>query len=130
MLVVEDDPDARELFGRYLRSHYRVISAQDAAEARLELARPETPVRFVLLDLALPGGEDGIALACWMRSEPRSSRLPIVACTASVAPGVRALALEAGCDDFVAKPLGRLRLLDLVGEALRTHPPLPHGEKG
>jgi len=71
-------------------------------------ARPD--VALVLMDLTLNADEDGLMLTRYLRGQARWRRLPIIAVTAFAAPEDRERALEAGCDDYLSKPISRLDL--------------------
>jgi two-component system, cell cycle response regulator DivK len=55
--------------------------------------------------------EDGLALVRQLRAQERWKQIPIIALTAYAAPEDRKRALDAGCDDYLAKPVDRRELL-------------------
>ncbi|HEY8432193.1 MAG TPA: ATP-binding protein, partial [Sandaracinaceae bacterium] len=113
VLVVDDD--VRNLFAiTALLEHYgvNVLPASNAEEAFDVLAR-EPNVSLVLMDMMMPG-IDGYTATRRLREQPRFRELPIVALTAKAMPEDRDKALEAGCDDFLSKPIERERLLDVL----------------
>jgi two-component system cell cycle response regulator DivK len=103
ILYIEDNSDNRKLVRRVLEwDGYEVVEAQDGTEA---LARLETePIDLALLDINMPD-IDGYTLTTAIRSNPRFSRLPIVAVTANVMRGDRERSLQAGCDGYIQKPI-------------------------
>ncbi len=103
ILYIEDNSDNRKLVRRVLEwEGYEVVEAKDGTEA---LARLETePIDLALLDINMPD-IDGYTLTTTIRSNPRFSRLPIVAVTANVMRGDRERSLEAGCDGYIQKPI-------------------------
>jgi len=116
ILVVEDFEDTRELIALELRhAGYEVVEAADGVSA-VELAKRSSP-DLVLMDLSLPG-RDGLSAAYRMRELETMSRVPIVACTAHVASLHREVALAAGCDEFVTKPIDMPMLKGLVARLL------------
>lgn len=118
VLVVEDDY-ATQLFMRTLLSRrFNVEVVTDAGSARAFLGERSARICAVLMDLSLGGAEDGIMLTQWIRAEPDLARIPVIATTAHASSSDRHLALEAGCDDFLAKPLDRSRLLQVVERAV------------
>jgi CheY-like chemotaxis protein len=105
VLVVEDDLDTQTYMRAVLSSRYRVVVASSADEARRRLDEAAGAVAIVLLDLSLRGEEDGLSLARALRADGRYRALPIVATTAHAFPEDRRNVLEAGCDDYLAKPI-------------------------
>jgi CheY-like chemotaxis protein len=104
VLLVEDDPEMRELVRLVLRQRCNVLMASSADEARAQLTAHRGDVRMILLDLALSGAEDGLTLTRELRGSDAFRTIPIVAETAYVDDASRLAALSAGCDDFLAKP--------------------------
>ncbi|HEV8437656.1 MAG TPA: response regulator [Methylomirabilota bacterium] len=99
---MEDDWDARELYGRYLRSHgMQVEAATDGVQA-LRLAETLHP-DIVVMDLSLPH-LDGWEATRRLRHDPRTRYVPIIACSGHVFGTSVDLALDAGCDAYVVKP--------------------------
>ena len=114
VLIVEDDRQVRETVADYLESHgYRVAQAADGAAMRKALGR-EVP-ELVLLDVRLPG-EDGLALARWLRER---HDVPIIMVTAAGEVVDRIVGLEVGADDYIAKPFDLRELLARVKSVLR-----------
>jgi CheY-like chemotaxis protein len=71
----------------------------------------------ILLDMVLPG-IDGEQLARMLRADGQSRHVVLVALSASDEPDMRARALRAGCDEFVAKPVSPVDLAAVVGRYL------------
>jgi signal transduction histidine kinase/ActR/RegA family two-component response regulator len=116
ILVVEDEPDAREL----LLALFEVCGAQghgasSAAEA-LDLVRAGRP-DLIVADVGL-AGEDGLSFLRTLRNLPGGD-MPAVALTAFVRPEDRDEALAAGYDAHVGKPIEPERLLRIVTMVLR-----------
>jgi PAS domain S-box-containing protein len=109
ILVVEDDVNSQKLLQFYLRAGYEVSFAISVAGAR-ELLKSKT-VDLVLVDLSLVGNEDGLDLVRWMRKTKRWREIPVIAATAHAYESDRRKCLEAGCHDYLAKPLRRSDLL-------------------
>jgi CheY-like chemotaxis protein len=114
VLVVEDDLETQTMMRAMLRERYRVLTADDAKEARRMLAFPGEKVRVVLMDLSLRGDEDGLTLTKALRTDERWRTLPIVAVTAHALSEDRDNALAAGCDAYLPKPVERARLLSVI----------------
>ncbi len=112
ILVVDDHPTNLKLLSFVLEARgFEVITARDADEARAALDG-ELPA-LVLMDIQLPR-VDGLTLTRSLRSEERFARLPIVAVTAYAMESDRQAAREAGCTDFVSKPIDTRALGALV----------------
>jgi CheY-like chemotaxis protein len=116
ILVVEDFDDTRELIALELRHHgYEVVEAADGVSA-VEMVKRRCP-DLVLMDLSLPG-RDGLSAAYRMRELDAMCRVPIVACTAHGADLHRDVALAAGCDEYVTKPIDMALLKEVVARLL------------
>jgi class 3 adenylate cyclase len=115
IVVVEDEATQRDLLVEYLsRRGYRV-SGLDSGQRLRQLVNRELP-SLVLLDVGLPG-EDGFALARWLRA--RSGRIGIIMVTAATDTVDRVVGLETGADDYIAKPFEPRELLARVKSVLR-----------
>jgi DNA-binding response OmpR family regulator len=103
VLVIEDTTDLRDLFAAELATDgFLVIDATDG-EAGIDKARRFEPDAIVL-DLMLPG-INGFNVARILRSNERTRNTVIVAVTALTSDRLRAMALEAGCDSCLSKPV-------------------------
>jgi two-component system phosphate regulon response regulator OmpR len=117
LLVVDDDERIRGLLQKFLiRNGYLVTTARDAAQARRLLAGLEFDM--IVLDVMMPG-EDGITLTRELRSR---LRLPILLLTARGETQNRIEGLEAGADDYLAKPFEPKELLLRINAILRRVP--------
>ena len=115
IVVVEDEPVQRQMLADYLaRQNFRVSGIADGAALR-RLVERELPA-LVMLDVGLPG-EDGFALARWLRE--RSGRVGIIMVTAAADTVDRVVGLETGADDYIAKPFEPRELLARVKSLLR-----------
>lgn len=116
VLVVEDYPDAREMYSEYLRfSGFRVAEARNGEEA-LEKAftlRPDV----ILMDLALPL-MDGWEATRRLKGDPRTAQILVVALTGHALAGHQEGARRAGCDSFVTKPCLPDELVDEIRRLL------------
>ncbi len=114
ILVVDDEPNIREVVGLYLRrEEYDVASAADGVEA-MELFQRERP-DLVVLDLILPK-LDGLEV-CRRMKEERS--VPVIMLTAKGGERDRSLGLAEGADDYVVKPFRPSELMARVSALLR-----------
>jgi two-component system KDP operon response regulator KdpE len=114
VLVVEDDPDIRQLLRTLLESQgYRVVLAESASRALIE-ARSHQP-DAVIVDLGLPD-RDGQLL---IRDIRAFASVPILVLSARTMEGEKIHALDGGADDYVTKPFDSGELLARVRAALR-----------
>jgi two-component system cell cycle response regulator DivK len=115
VLYVEDNDDNVYMLRRRLeRRGYEVLVATDG-EAGVEAARRERP-DLILMDLSLPV-IDGWEATRRLKAAPETRAIPVVALSAHAMSGDREKALDAGCDDYDAKPVDFARLLAKI-EAL------------
>ena len=116
VLVVEDDDGIRNVLRVLLEAeNYRVVEATTARRAEIE-ARSHKP-DLLLVDLGLPDG-DGIEVIKRVRGW---SPVPIVVLSARTLEGQKIAALDAGADDYVAKPFSAPELLARVRASLRRN---------
>lgn len=116
VLVVEDEVFQREILMDFLKSHgFRVSGAESGREMR-ELVAKDPPA-LIILDLNLPGGEDGFSLARFLRE--LKPQIGIVMLTARNELVDQVVGLEMGADDYVAKPYDSRALLARVNSVLR-----------
>jgi DNA-binding response OmpR family regulator len=114
-VVVEDEVTQRELLVDYLaRQNFRVDGVAGGTALR-RLVERELPA-LVMLDVGLPG-EDGFALARWLRE--KSGRVGIIMVTAASDTVDRVVGLETGADDYISKPFEPRELLARVKSVLR-----------
>lgn len=114
ILLAEDHLDSREALCALLEAFgFHVTAAVNGAEA-VELARQDPP-DLVLMDIMMPE-VDGFEATRRLRDFPETRDVPIITLTAM--EGAQAEALEAGADDFLAKPINSGQLLDKVRDWL------------
>jgi CheY-like chemotaxis protein len=103
ILVVEDNPDNRVLVSDVLLSlDYEVTLAADGSEGvnKARAAKPD----LILMDMSLPV-MDGWEATRLIKSDPSTRAIKVIALTAHAMVGDRERALEAGCDDYISKPI-------------------------
>ncbi len=114
LLVVDDDERLRQLLQRYLSTNgFRVTVANDAADARAKLG--SISFDLLVLDRMMPG-ESGTAFIASLR---KSNQVPVLMLTAMAEANDRIAGLEAGADDYLAKPFEPRELLLRVNAILR-----------
>jgi two-component system, cell cycle response regulator DivK len=102
VLLVDDYPDAREMYTEYLEfSGFDVIGAGNGVEA-LQRAVDASP-DIILMDLSLPV-MDGWEATRRLKADERTASIPVVALTGHALAGISEGAKRAGCDAFVTKP--------------------------
>jgi two-component system, cell cycle response regulator DivK len=115
LLLVEDNEMNRDMLSRRLqRRGYEVVIAVDGQEG-VALARLEAP-DLILMDMSLPV-MDGWEATRRLKAASETMSIPVIALTAHAMSGDREKAMEAGCDDYDAKPIDLPRLLEKI-EAL------------
>lgn len=102
VLLVEDHPMNRKLFRDLLEIQFDVEEAETAEEAQawLQDHRPD----LILMDMQLPG-MDGLTLTRQLKNDPEYRDIPIVALSAHALPRDIERALEAGCSEYITKPI-------------------------
>jgi len=117
ILIVEDEPDIRELLNFTIsRSGHSVIEAETAEDALTILDRG-TP-ELIIIDWMLPG-MDGIDLAKKLRADELTKELPIIMLTARGEESDKLRSFEAGIDDYVTKPFSPKELMARIKALLR-----------
>ncbi|MEM6323644.1 MAG: response regulator [Pseudomonadota bacterium] len=117
LLIVDDDERIRGLLQKFLiRNGFLVSSAKDAGHARRVLSGLEFDM--IVLDVMMPG-EDGISLTRDLRE---TLATPILLLTAKGETADRIAGLEAGADDYLAKPFEPKELLLRINAILRRAP--------
>lgn len=117
VLIVDDEPDIRELLGITLsRMGLKSLSAATLGEARDKLARLQPDL--CLTDMRLPDG-NGISLVEYIQQE--FPNIPVAMITAHGSVETAIAALKAGAFDFLSKPIELERLRNLVSSALRLN---------
>jgi CheY-like chemotaxis protein len=104
ILLIEDEPDTRELVRLTLELDGHDVMEAATAEDGLETARAKPP-DLILMDLSLAGKFDGLEATKRLRADPGFNLIPIIALTAHALPSDREKSLAAGCDDHWTKPI-------------------------
>ncbi|MCX8509229.1 MAG: response regulator, partial [Rhodobacteraceae bacterium] len=117
LLIVDDDERIRGLLQKFLvKNGFLVTTARDAAHARRLLSGLEFDM--IVLDVMMPG-EDGISLTRELRARLST---PVLLLTAKGETADRIAGLEAGADDYLAKPFEPKELLLRINAILRRTP--------
>ncbi len=119
VLYIEDNFHNRRIVNKVLASKgIRVVEAEDG-EKGLDMVRKLVPP-LVLLDITLPG-IDGIEVVKRVKADNTLRHIPVIAVTASAMRGDRERFLEAGCDDYLSKPIQVTELAEMVEKHYPTY---------
>jgi two-component system OmpR family response regulator len=114
LLIVDDDPDIRELTAAFLQGHgYLVDTASDGAAMRAAMASKD--YALLVLDVMMPG-EDGLSI---LRGLNRATAPPVIILSVIGEEVDRIVGLEMGADDYIAKPANPRELLARIRSVLR-----------
>ena len=114
ILVVDDDPQIRDLLQEYLTQNELRVSVTSTGR-EMSAALTEHAIDLVVLDLRL-AGEDGMTLARKLREE---SAIPVIMLTGVRDEADRIMGLELGADDYLTKPFSPRELLARIRTVLR-----------
>jgi two-component system cell cycle response regulator DivK len=120
ILYIEDNPQNIRLVRKMLSvGGYTMQEAFDGLSGvqKAQEAMPE----LILLDINLPD-IDGIEATRRLKHDPQTQHIPVIALTTHVVSGDREQFLEAGCDGYLAKPIGKNELLSTVARLLTQQP--------
>ncbi|HEX9160095.1 MAG TPA: response regulator [Thermoanaerobaculia bacterium] len=115
ILIVDDDPVARQIMNALLRTNYQTIMSGDAIGAFSE-ARKQNP-DLVILDLGLPGGGGFIVLQR-LKSVPALSVVPVIVVSGLDRASHEQKALDEGADRYVQKPADEQKLLEMIQDLI------------
>lgn len=114
--VVEDNADNRLLVAVILEDKYDITEYETGADA-LQGFAVHVP-DLILLDISLPG-MDGVEVLGHIRTDERIKHIPVIAITAHASPADRERFLQAGFNEYVAKPIvDEMILLDAIARYL------------
>jgi YesN/AraC family two-component response regulator len=104
LLIVEDNQDLRKLLGSRLKELYTILEAKDGVEG-LEIALREIP-DMILSDVMMPR-MDGIEMSKKIKSDIRTSHIPLIILSAKTGEESKLDGLMAGADDYITKPFNQ-----------------------
>jgi len=126
VLVVEDEPNIRELVCLHLR--HEGYTCEGVADGQAALGRAEAePFDLLVLDVMIPG-LDGLSLCRAVRNGRRNPDVPILMLTARRDEADKVVGLESGADDYLTKPFGVRELVARVRALLRRRRPTAGGD--
>ncbi len=115
ILIIEDDEDSRFLLKYYLSEiNYEVVEAKDGKEG-IQIVKSKKP-DLILIDIMMPV-MDGNTATKIIREDTQFNNIPIVALTANTSEDEKQRSIDAGCNDFIEKPLD----LNILTEVIKKH---------
>lgn len=103
ILVIDDDPEMRDMLSFVLRDKGYTITTADKGAAGLAKTQQEYP-DLIILDLSLPD-MDGLEVCAQLKASPRTRAIPVLILTARVSTQAQLLAVEYSADHFFTKPI-------------------------
>ncbi len=129
VLIVEDQPDVVEYIATCLRADYRLDVARDGRKG-LEKAFERVP-DLILCDVMMPG-MDGLELCDQLKTDRRTSHIPVVMLTGMATQADKVAGLATGADAYLVKPFDKeellVRLRQLIQQSRRLREALSQGE--
>lgn len=110
ILYVEDHLESALLVRTLLKNKCEVFITETYEETMDFLK--DNSVDLILLDINLPCKKDGVDLVKDLKQDEKFKKVPIIALTAYAFAGDRERLLEAGCDEYIAKPMTKKELFD------------------
>ncbi|MGN6106528.1 MAG: response regulator, partial [Kofleriaceae bacterium] len=120
ILYVEDSPQNRDIVRRYLSDDYEIIEAEDGEHGIERVVRDQPDL--ILMDLSLPR-LDGWEATRRLKANASVAHIPVIAVTAHATREDQTRAMDAGCIDYVTKPIDR----EVLMGSIKKH--LPRGKK-
>jgi two-component system phosphate regulon response regulator PhoB len=118
ILIVDDQPEVRELVDVTLRISDYTISQAESGDQALTVARAEHP-DLILLDVMMPTSSiDGFEVCRQLKSDPMTRDINIVMLTARGQEADMEMGRKVGADDYFTKPFSPLQLMNKVEELL------------
>ena len=117
--ILEDDDNIRKLINYSLKSQgfeVQDFALPSAFWSALQTRNPD----LLLLDIMLPE-EDGISILKKLRSNPKTSTIPVIMLTAKDSEYDVVTGLDSGADDYVTKPFGMMALVSRIKAVLRRY---------
>ena len=113
IMVVEDDELSYQYYEILLSPYFKLIHERTGVDA-LKTFATNKDISLILMDIKMPGDIDGFAATKQIRE--KNKEIPIIAQTAFAMEIDRQKAMEAGCSDYITKPVSREKLLSLVAK--------------
>jgi len=120
IMIVDDQPEVRELVTITLSSEEYQIFETDTGEKAIKIAKHEKP-DLILMDIMMPGSIDGLEATRIIKSYPDTKDTYIIMLTAKGQKKDFEIGIQAGADDYFVKPFSPLRLIEKVEEVLNLY---------
>jgi len=112
ILIVEDNMDTYELVHFILEKNdydtFLAVNGRDGFNAAIK-QKPD----LIIMDMSMPE-MDGWTATGLIKKDPKTSSIPLIALTAHALPGDRQRAMDAGCDEYITKPMDLGELVETV----------------
>lgn len=118
IVYLEDNVDIQLLYSEYLRARGYDVECSSHPEPGLRIIT-EQPPDLILLDVQLPD-IDGIEVMRRLKAQPRTAGIPICVISSYAMEQDKQKALDAGCDEYLVKPLSPAKLLERVEAFFRA----------
>ena len=119
ILIVEDNMDTYELVHFILEKNgfetFLAVNGRDGVNAALK-QRPD----LIIMDMSMPE-MDGWTATGMIKKDPQTSAIPLIALTAHALPGDRQRAMDAGCDEYITKPMDLDELVEAINYWISKH---------
>ena len=112
ILLVDDNPDCRKIFGLYLRHIGYELSEAKTGHEGIEQAKNACP-DLMILDLGLPD-MSGLQVLAWLKQDSATAAIPVVVQAAWAMDNIRTKALQAGAAAFLVKPTSPVVLHETI----------------
>ncbi len=118
IMVVDDEPDVRNVVARLLKRRGYEVEVCESAEEAIEKLRSGERPDLLLMDLMMPG-MSGIDACRLIKSDPELKDIPVVILTVMAEPETKEESASAGADAHVDKPINTQKLYDTIESLLK-----------
>ena len=117
VLIVEDDEQTQDYLNLILTPKFEVFLAESAEQAQVILKAAH--VDLILMDISPQGKKNGLELTKEIRTMAEHAHTPIIAVTAHAFPEDKKRSLDAGCSEYIAKPMSQTKLFHMIDQFLQ-----------